>query len=280
MNFKEDAIYNICKKFLQDPISLPCGCWVCNDHALTKNNVIKCLKCNEDFPKSKRFKTNETAKKIINSDSHLTDEQKLAKHSVRKMLSAFDTLLEEFKTNQEAFEINISKQFDEIRFKIDLQREELIEKIDEIALEMIDQTKEREKTLLSDLNRANSNIINTEIEEDGKRLLAEFRNPDMIVANLKSSIEKQEVTINQLKKNIAHFNLQIDRTKEFYFRPNLGNENKIFGILNLNEVGRKLISGLDDKTIKIWDLKTLKCSMTLDDHVGEIRCLETLSNNQ
>jgi hypothetical protein len=34
---------------------------------------------------------------------------------------------------------------------------------------MIDQAKEKEKNLLKDLNRANSNIINTGIEEEVKK---------------------------------------------------------------------------------------------------------------
>jgi hypothetical protein len=179
---------------------------------------IKCLDRNEEFSKSKSFKPNETAKKIINSDSHLTEKHKSSKQSAKFMLAYFEYLLEGFKSNQEHFEINISKQFDEIRFKIDLPREELKKKIDEIALEMIDQTKEGEKTLLKDLNRANSNIFNTDLAEEGRRLLEEFRNPNMVVANLKESIQKHELTIKKLEKNIEHFNLQLAKPKHFISR--------------------------------------------------------------
>ena len=54
------------------------------------------------------------------------------------MLVDFDAFLEELKSNQANFETNISKQFDFIRNKIDLQLEELKKTIDEIALVMID----------------------------------------------------------------------------------------------------------------------------------------------
>ena len=145
MILKENFICNICSKFLNDPVYLPCHCYVCNEHMLSKANKIKCLNCNEEFPKSKRFKSNQLAKQFIDSDSHLNEEQKSTKQSITNMLSQFDFLLEGFKSNQATFEINVSKQFDKIRFKTDLQREELKKKIDEIALEMIDQTKEREK---------------------------------------------------------------------------------------------------------------------------------------
>ena len=90
-------------------------------------------------------------KKNIAADFHLSEEQKLTKQSIKNMLSDFETLLQEFQSNQENFEINIIKNFDDTRFKIDLQREELKKKIHEIALEMIDQANEKEKNLLKDL---------------------------------------------------------------------------------------------------------------------------------
>ena len=152
MNFKEDVICNICKYFLNDPFYLPCNCHVsvCIDHILIEDSTIKCLTCNEEFKKSKISKPNHTIKKIIEANLHLSSKQKSTKQSVTKILSDFDALLQKFKSSQENFEINISKHFDDIRNKIDLQREELKKKIDDIALEMIDQTKEKEKTLLKD----------------------------------------------------------------------------------------------------------------------------------
>ena len=279
MNLRENLICNICNKFLNDSVFLPCHCCVCNEHMSSKGN-IKCLKCNQEFPKSKRFKPNELIDKILNSDLHLTEEQKSAKKLVAKMLSQFDAFLEGFKSNESSFEINISKQFDEIRNKIDLQREELKKKIDEIALEMIDHTKEKEKNLLNDLNRANSSIINSGVEEEGRQLLEEFRNPKMILENIKSSIKKQESIIDQIKANINNFKLKVDQTKTFYFKPNLSNDNKTFGKLNLNEIGSKLISCSNDKTIKIWDLETFECLKTLNGHSDRVKKIEKLPNNQ
>ena len=259
MNFKENLICNLCNKFLHDPVFLPCFCYVCNEHMSSSGNNIKCLTCNEEFPKSKRFKSNEFAKKFLDSDSHLTEEQRSIKQSIKKMFSEFDCLLEEFKSNQANFEIIISERFNEIRNKIDLQREELKKKIDEIALEIIDQTKEKENNLIKDLNLANSNIINTGVEEEFKRLLEEFRNPNLFLENIKSSIQKQESETNQIKTNINNFNLKVDETKTFYFKPNLKSEKKIFGVLNLNGIRSKLISCSNDRTIKIWDLDTFEC---------------------
>ena len=282
MNFKEDVICNICKHFLKDPVYLPCNCHVsiCTEHILIKDSTIKCLTCNEEFTNSLISKPNHTIKKIIEANLHLSGKQKSTKQSVAKILLDFDALLEKFKSSQENFEINISKHFDDIRNKIDLQREELKKKIDDIALAMIDQTKEKEKTLLKELNRANSDILNTGVEDEVKRLLEEFRNPNMILENVKSSIEKQQSTIDQIKANIKDFKFRVDQSKTFYYTPNLNNEIQIFGELNLNEIATRLFSCSSDKTIKIWDLKSFECLKTMNGHSNVICNVEKLSNNQ
>ena len=280
MNFKENLICNLCNKYLNDPVFLPCFCYVCNEHMSSSGNNIICVRCNEEYPKPKRFKSNEFAKKFLDSDSHLTEEQISTKQSITKMLSEFDCLLEDFKSNQANFEINISERFNEIRNKIDIQREELKKKIDEIALEMIDQTKDKEKKLIKDLSLANSNIINTVIEEEFKRLLEEFRNPNMLLENIKSSIQKQESEINQIKTCINNCNLKVDETRTFYFKPNLKCEKKTFGFLNLNGIRSKLISCSNDRTIKIWDLDTFECLISLNGHSDRIWKIERLPNNQ
>ncbi len=68
-------------------------------------------------------------------------------------------------------EINISKQFYDIRFEIDLLRQELNRKFDDIVLEMTVRKKVRKKSFLKDLDRANLNTINTDFEEEVKILL-------------------------------------------------------------------------------------------------------------
>ena len=36
--------------------------------------------------------------------------------------------------------------------------------------------------------------------------------------------------------------------------------------------GRRVVSGADDKTLKVWDLATRKCVATLKGHSGWVRC--------
>ena len=36
--------------------------------------------------------------------------------------------------------------------------------------------------------------------------------------------------------------------------------------------GRRVVSGSDDKTLKVWDVATGKCVATLEGHSGIVRC--------
>ena len=76
MSIKAVAIYHLCEHFLKDPISLRCGCWVCNKHLINKNKTIRCLKCDQKFSTSKRLKSNDVANKILAENLHLNGEKK------------------------------------------------------------------------------------------------------------------------------------------------------------------------------------------------------------
>ena len=159
MSLTSKVICNICKLFLENPVALPCGCLICNEHVLTNLNItITCLTCGKEFSTSKRFIPNELAQTIIDEDLHLQDEKKSLKQPLTKIIFDLEKLIEEFKYNHGNFELTVHERFVEIRRKIDTQREELKKKIDDIALEMIDQTKERENTLISNLKEKYLNL--------------------------------------------------------------------------------------------------------------------------
>ena len=37
--------------------------------------------------------------------------------------------------------------------------------------------------------------------------------------------------------------------------------------------GRRVVSGSDDKTLKVWDVETGECVATLEGHSESVRCL-------
>ncbi len=226
-------------------------------------NPIRCFTCN-----TQHF------------DRNLNSEQVLAQDLLCKIIEDANNLLKDFQSNQFNFEFNIHEHFVEMRRKIDYQREELKNKIDEIALNMIDQTKEKEKSLIASFYRDYTQIFKSNIEIECKSLLDEFSNPNMVIQDVRQEIEKQEKTLNRLKKYMSKFELNMYQIEKHFFQPNLGANRKTFGDLNLNPFSQKLVSCSQDKTIKIWDLDTFKCSKTLVGHKNIIWKVEKLKNNQ
>lgn len=246
----------------------------------SQENTIKCLTCNEEFPKSKRFKINDSIEALIQVNLHLNEEQKLVKHLLNKIKDDLKILLEEFQKNQFNFELEIHEHFVEIRRKIDYQREELKNKIDEIALKMIDLTKEKEKCLIDSFTKDYTQILKSNIETESRNLLEEFRNPNMLIENIKQSMKTQEERLSQLKQSMFNFKVKRNQVEELYFNPNVDTNDKTLGDLNMSIFSQKLISGSNDKTIKVWDLEKFECSKTLTGHADMILNLEKLSTSQ
>jgi hypothetical protein len=84
MSLKTEIICNICKMILNNPISLPCYCVVCDIHLKdnsVKNGWIKCLNVIKVFEIAKNeFKPNKMIKNILKKELHLSDEEKTLKN--------------------------------------------------------------------------------------------------------------------------------------------------------------------------------------------------------
>ena len=239
MNFKSDMICNICKKFLNEPISLPCHCCICNEHTQMPANKfmsksIKCLNCRKEYPKVDNFKRNELAEKILKINLHLNDEEKALKQILQRVLDETEKSLEHFKVVNSEFETEINKHFNAIQQRIETQRDDLKNRIDQIASSMIDQVKCKETVMTSDFKEMYTKLICRGRVSQTKKLLDEFRNPKMVIENMKSSTVEQEESLVDLKKNMDKFELKFKTDIEsFNFKPKMNTrDEELFGCLN------------------------------------------------
>ena len=85
---------------------------------------------------------------------------------------------------------------------------------------MIDLTKKKEKTLIDNFTHDYSEIVDKNFETEGRLFLKEFRNPNMLIDNIKQSFTDQEEALNRLKQSITNFRYKIDKVKELYFKLN------------------------------------------------------------
>jgi len=80
LKLKSTLTCSYCSKIFKDPILLPCHDSICREHLFNKDvckeNKLKCKQCSEEFQvKDIVFKSNEALTKLIESHSHLSDEE-------------------------------------------------------------------------------------------------------------------------------------------------------------------------------------------------------------
>jgi hypothetical protein len=154
---KSQLTCSYCSRIFQDPIDLPCDDSICRGHLkerdVVKEKRIKCKKCNEEFEvRDNHFKSNEALKKLIESQSYLSEEEISLKHELKESIEKFFEFYDEFIQNKARLESGVFEHFQEMRFKVDELREEFKVKIDDIALAMIDEIKKNEEIYLKELN--------------------------------------------------------------------------------------------------------------------------------
>jgi hypothetical protein len=131
-----------------------------------------------------------------------------------------------------------------MRFQIDEQREKLKEKIDVIALKMIDQIKDYEeiysKSLQEKLLDFSSSFEQTQsLDNELNQIEATFRNPNLLIETIKKMQQKQDESLRDIQLKLNEMNQVRDQLKASNeFKPNLSsynqNETSLFGLIKLD----------------------------------------------
>ena len=146
MELLSDLTCTSCSKIFKSSIKFPCNDAEYKRH-LSEPNVLKddkkkCAECNQEFNLSDvEFITNITMEKLREEEEYLSKDERKEKKSLEKAFEKFENLYQEFIKIKDSLETECHDHFSEMRRNIDLRREELKSKIDEICLEMIEKTK-------------------------------------------------------------------------------------------------------------------------------------------
>jgi hypothetical protein len=229
-----------CTKIFKNPIELPCKHSVCKEHLIEKDvqklNKIKCVECNQEFQvKDNEFKSVEVFKKLLDDQLYLSDEEVSLKLKIEDSIRNFHQLYEKFFLGKTNLDLNCHNHFQELRFQIDEHRESLKAKIDEVALEMIDKTKQLEAKYLMSLNTI-SIETNKTLEIEIKETEKAFRNPTILIESIRGMQRKQEDTVEMINLKINELSKANDHLKALNeFKANLSFSQNSFGSLTLNE---------------------------------------------
>ena len=188
--------------------------------------MFTCAVCKDTFPvPTKGFKPNKRLENILQKDAHLSDEEKTLQSAIHTSIQLLKDMHEELKTSQASLEMNSHEWFAHIRRKIDLRREELKLKIDEIALRMISQIEFAERAY-THRREKNARALTTQAEffdfdKQSQDLADAFRKLDGVSQSAQSLLADQAAKIDTLQKIIEEFQIiRSDLPTYEFLKPN------------------------------------------------------------
>ena len=275
MSLKTEMICNICKLILKDPVSLPCSSAICSGHLSEPS--IRCLECEKEFEVPQNgFPPNKMASNILAKELCLSDEEKTIKTSIQKLIQQLEHLPEELKREKSDLERISFDHFSELRRQIDVQREELKNKIDEIALKMIDRVNQKEKAYNKKIEESFLNSPRIDIEQSKHILANEFRKPNLLVEKVKQMQNEQQQKVNEFQRRIKEISSLCGEIESLVFESSQSFQDESFGLLK----SKLLIACALDNKIQIWNLASNECVATLEGHSRTISCLEQIDKNR
>ncbi len=242
---KSTLTCSYCSKIFKDPIELPCGHNLCNEHltekSVIKQNRIECAVCKIHFViKDNHFKSSNLVKKQLDDHVYMSDEEFSLKKQIQDSIQYFFQLYEQFTLDKTKLDLDVHEHFQEIRFQLDQHREELKQKIDDIYMEMIDKTKKFESTYLKSLedqlNASLKSFENKCLVHSLKETEESFRNPNLLIESIREMQRQQEEAIAELKLKMDEQSQVIDNlTRMNEFKQNVSFSQDSFGFLRFNE---------------------------------------------
>jgi hypothetical protein len=235
---KSQMTCSYCSKILREPIELPCGDSICREHLserdVVKEKIIKCAECQQELrvtlDEFKSIKTQNNEEKIL-----LRQELEV---SMRKFFEIYN----EFILNRTKLDLGVFNHFQEMRFQIDEQREELKKKIDEIALEMIEQTNKYQTMYFNFLKEKfcltpSLDETSKSVENELNKLEETFRNPNLSTELATEIKKKHDESLNDIQFKLNELTNIKDNLKAANdFKPNLSSfdQEEAFGRIRLN----------------------------------------------
>jgi hypothetical protein len=149
--------------------------------------------------------------------------------------------------NKNSLDLACHTHFQEIRFQLDEHREVLKQKIDDIYMEMIEQTKTFEASYLKSLNESLELKLKSfdykSLDDDLNEHEETFRNPNVLIEALQGIELKQQKAIEDIQTKLNEMDqvkVNIKRTNEF--KPNVSFSKNLFGQLSLNNYSNDIFS--------------------------------------
>ena len=232
MSLKSTFTCSKCFKIYKDPIVLPCGHTICNHHAQNQLK-INCIECdNKEFCLTQTLlPSNHVVRQLIEREHFLLDAEKNLKKKLEEILARLEEHDQIYLRLKESFLIYDVESYDffrELERQIDYHRENeafnsMRDKVDDIALTMIDRIKAFEKVYSKkqseQLKSLSEEIFAENIAELKLKLIELFRDPNLVLEDLNGFQRQLEDRENLMKTKIVKINDLRTGLKLNQFKP-------------------------------------------------------------
>ena len=299
--------YENCNKYFQNPVMLSCGKSICKIHIddlLSNDNLenknFNCKMCKgQHLVEKEAFIVNNDLIELIEEGEHLYDEQL----DIQDLYNYFEQIYNNLQKIVKDPGNYLHDYISDLKHEVDLQREVLKSKIDQIALDIISKIDELNEECKSDI-KENKNVDISKFNYGLIEFKDYSRMPNIEEITLKKKYKELAALLDESKKMLDDLEKKLlkgktckfERSKKDFFYSDFGTfiyeeQIKLEELLALSGhddvvtcikylENNKLASSSCDNTVKIWDLESGDCLSTLEGHSLEINILCILSNNR
>jgi WD40 repeat protein len=295
-----------CKKYLKEPITLPCGDTVCQEHLNEQATFMKCPVCQQEFKiPEEGLKINQEINILINKNSHLNGQHR----QVKDLFDKLEEMIEDFHSNLDRPQLYIDKFFSLIRNKIDLHRERIIESVHKRSEQFLNKLKEMEQECYKNEPKSAKIDLREERKDEMIYLKEKLREKNLKESEMFDAEDTLNKTIEEIKtkRKCLENSLLMNKTISFVEEDSkqLGHliVNQRFDQFEITEESGKLIktldrhqtrvkciqqiedfskivTGSDDRTIKICSTESGEFLKTLTGHTDTVSKIILSNDNK
>ena len=166
---KKSYACTFCGMILKDAVQLPCGFSLCNEHT-TELKSVTCFDCkacsSEHFVPSGGFDRNVTLNDQIRANAHLSPLEQGKMISLTLLFNELEEKFAEFKLKTNEFEYVSHEHFADIERQIEIRRERLKMRIDDLSEEFLQLVKAKKKTFVDKSRCIEVSDLKREQEKD------------------------------------------------------------------------------------------------------------------
>jgi len=226
----------MCKLILDEPVSLPCDCWICKSHltdTFTLDNQIKCLTCKETFTiPPEGFRTVKQIKHLLEQELILSDEEKQLKIEVQNELKGLKNNLNQLEMAKQNLKTACRENFGKIREKVESHATNLKLQIEKAKEELLSEL-DREEAIFEEIS--SNSLEENQSEQVLKEIANEFRNPFFNIDKLNELKSWQFDISSKVKlKCMKLIKTLSNDLNEIHFKPNLNPDINLLGHLEFS----------------------------------------------